>query len=521
LKEQKYYFDKEAADKSVRFIERYLTHAKGELGGKPFILEDWQKNEIIHPIFGMKHKDTGLRRYRTAFIFLPRKNGKSTLAAAIILTLMFVDNEVGAEYYSAANDREQAKLVFDCAKSMVENSKDLSTYLEVFKNSLVYNAKGSFYKAISRESGTKHGFNVSAAIYDELHAMKSGEAENLYQVLETATGSRREPLMIAITTAGFDTASECYKMYSYAKRVQEGSVVDDAFLPVIYEADVEDDIQDPKTWAKANPNYGISLKKEYMKREALKAATLPSYENIFRRLHLNEWTGSDVRWISDDLWTACDDTIDESKLIDYPCWGGLDLASVRDLTSLVLIWNVDDKYIYKHWTFVPEDKVHQRSGGKDGVSYLEWSDILEITAGNVTDYDYVQVKLMQLNEQYNIQSIAFDRYNSSQLVLNLIDEGFKMSPFGQGFVSMNPPTKALEAKILQKEVVHNNCPVLRWQIGNVQLGQNSAGDVKPVKDKAKDKIDTIVAMIMATGEMLFSEREKVSVYNSKRGFLSI
>lgn len=518
---EKYYYDKEAADKAVRFIEKYLTHTKGELGGKPFILEEWQKKEIIEPIFGMKNKETGLRRYRTAFIFLPRKNGKSTLAAAIILTLMFVDNEIGAEYYSAANDRNQAALVFECAKGMINNSPELGQYIETFRNSLVYNQKGSFYKAISSESGTKHGFNVSAAIYDELHAMKSGDAENLYQVLETATGSRREPLMIAITTAGYDTSSECYKMYTYAKRVLEGSVKDDAFLPVIYEADKEDDIQCPKTWAKANPNYGVSLKEGYMKREALKAATLPSYENIFRRLHLNEWTGSQDRWISDELWMACDQTIDDKKLIHQPCWGGLDLASVRDLTAFTLVWEIDEMYVYKHWTFVPEDKVHQRTGGKDGVNYLEWSDILEITAGNVTDYEFVQAKIMQLAEQYNIQSIAFDRFNSSQLVLNLTAEGFKMSPYGQGFVSMNPPTKALEAKILKEEVIHFGCPVLRWQIGNVQLATNPANDIKPVKNKASDKIDTIVSMIMATGEMLFTEREKVSVYSSQRGFLSI
>ena len=518
---KKYYYDKEAADKAVRFIEKFLTHTKGELAGKPFILEKWQKKEIIQPTFGMKHTSTGLRRYRTAFIFLPRKNGKSTLAAAIILTLMFLDDEKGAEMYSAANDKEQAAIVFECAKGMVANSPELTQHLETFRNSLVYNAKGSFYKAISRESGTKHGFNVSAAIYDELHAMKSGDAESLYQVLETATGSRREPLMIAITTSGYDTTSECYKMYSYAKRVEEGSVKDEAFLPVIYEADIEDDIQSPDTWAKCNPNYGVSLKEDYMQREALKAATLPSYENLFRRLHLNQWTGSDTRWISDELWTSCSTSIDEQILEEYPCWGGLDLASVRDLTAFSLVWQVDEMYVYKHWTFVPEEKVHQRTGGKDGVNYLEWSDILEITAGNVTDYDYVQAKIMQLSEVYNIQSIAFDRYNSSQLVLNLTSEGFKMSPYGQGFKSMNPPTKALEAKILKEEVIHFGCPVLRWQIGNVQLATNAASDIKPVKDKAKDKIDTIVAMIMATGEMLFTEREKASVYNSQRGFLSI
>ena len=518
---EKYYYDKEAADKAVRFIEKFLTHTKGELGGKPFILEPWQKKEIIEPIFGMKHTGTGLRRYRTAFIFLPRKNGKSTLAAAIILTLMFIDDEQGAEYYSAANDKDQAKLVFDCAKGMVANSPELSQYLESFRNSLVYNAKGSFYKAISRESGTKHGFNVSAAIYDELHAMKSGDAENLYQVLETATGSRREPLMIAITTSGYDTQSECYKMYSYAKRVEEGSVKDEAFLPVIYEADREADILSPETWAKANPNFGVSLKREYMEREALKAKTLPSYENIFRRLHLNQWTASETRWMPDHKWTACNETIDLEILKNYPCWGGLDLANNRDLSAFVLVWEIDEKFVYKHWTFIPEDKVHQRTGGKDGVNYLEWSDHLEITGGDVADHNYIQAKIMQLGELYNVQSIAFDRHYASQLVLKLMDEGFNMSPFGQGYKSFNPPILEFEKRILEQKIIHFNCPVLRWQIGNAVLELSNTEQMKIQKGKAKDKIDTIIAMIMATGEMLFGEREKASVYTSQQGIRSV
>ena len=228
-----FYFDEETADKSVRFIETYLTHTKGELAKTPFILQEYQKEQIIKPLFGWKRKD-GSRKYRTAFIFLPRKNGKSTLAAAIILTLMYLDEGFGNEYYSAANDKEQAKLVFDCARVMIENNPKLSQFVEIFKSSIVYNTKGTYYKAISRESSTKHGFNTSAFIYDEL----------------------------------FDKFSACYKMYNYACKVRDGVIEDDQFLPVIFEAEEDDDIQDPKTWAKANPGLGVSLKSEYMKREA-------------------------------------------------------------------------------------------------------------------------------------------------------------------------------------------------------------------------------------------------------------
>ena len=521
MKKEKYYFDEEAADKAVKFIETYLTHTKGELAKKPFILQEYQKEQIIRPLFGWKNED-GTRKYRTAFVFLPRKNGKSTLAAAIILTLLYLDNEFGAEYYSAANDREQASLVFECAKSMIENNPKLLNYVDIFKKSIVYNAQGSFYKSLSSETSTKHGFNVSGAIYDELHAMRDDGTENLWQVLETATGARRSPIMIAITTAGFDKYSACYKLYDYAKRVLEGSIKDEQFLPVIFEADPDDDIQDPKTWAKANPGLDVSLKRSYMEREATKAMNQPSYENIFRRLHLNQWTTSETRWLNDADILACDETISEEILKNNVCYGGLDLASVRDLTSLVLAWRIGEKIIFKHWTFIPEDKFEGRSGGKDRVNYMDWHEFLEVTPGNVTDYNFVKAKILELKDIYNIQSIAFDRWNSSQLVLELIELGVKMSPFGMGYKSLSPAAKEIESKILERNFIYFNDPVIRWQFGNVQLMTDPAGNIKPAKDKSIDKIDTIMAACMAIGEEMFSEAPTISKYKrDSEGFFTV
>tara|TARA_R110000803_G_scaffold209612_1_gene279583 strand:+ start:702 stop:2267 length:1566 start_codon:yes stop_codon:yes gene_type:complete len=519
-KELKYYFDTEAANNAVIFIEKYLTHTKGELAKTPFILQEYQKEQIIRPLFGWKKPD-GTRKYRTSFIFLPRKNGKSTLAAAIILTLMYIDNEPGAEYYSAANDKAQAALVFDCAKIMIENNPKLSAFVDIFKSSIVYNSQGSVYKAISRESGTKHGFNVSAFIFDEIHALKDDGTENLYQILETATGSRRSPLAIAITTAGYNKNSQCWKLYDYAKRVKEGSIIDPAFLPVIFEADPDDDITDPETWAKANPGLGVSLKTEYMEREVLKASTLPSYENIFRRLHLNQWTSSNSRWIPDAAITLCNEAINEDLIKFAPCYGGLDLASTRDLTSFCLSWKIDETIITKHWTFVPEDKANARTGQKDGVNYLEWSDYLEITPGNVTDYNFVEAKILQLCSEYNVKAIAYDRWNSSQLVINLIEHGVKMSAYGMGYKSLSPATKELEVAILKQNFVYGNCPVMRWQFGNVSIVSDPAGNIKPAKDKSVDKIDTIISLIMSIGERTFTETEKPSVYRDKKGFFTI
>ena len=517
----KYYFDEDTASKAVKFIETHLTHTKGELAKKPFILQEYQKEQIIKPLFGWKNED-GTRKYRTSFIFLPRKNGKSTLAAAIILTLLYLDNEFGAEYYSAANDKEQAKLVFECAKGMIENNPKLNNFVEIFKSSIVYNAQGSFYKAISRETSTKHGFNAAGFIYDELHGMRDDGTENLWQVMETSTGARRQPLAIAITTAGFDKYSACYKMYDYAKRIKEGSIVDEQFLPVIFEADEDDDISDPKTWAKANPGLGISLKESYMAREAKKAESQPSYENIFRRLHLNQWTTSQTRWLNDSDIVACDETIAEEILLNTPCYGGLDLASVRDLTSFVLVWRIGEKIITKHWTFLPEDKYEMRTGGKDGVNYMEWADYLEVTPGNVTDYNFVQAKIEELAEKYKITSIAFDRWNSSQLVLNLVEVGLKMSAFGMGYKSLSPAAKEIEAKILERNFIYFNDPVIRWQFGNVELQVDAAGNIKPDKSKSSAKIDTIMALCMAVGEELFSETPIESKYKRDgAGFFTI
>ena len=518
----KYYFDEETANKAVKFIETHLTHTKGELAKKPFILQEYQKEQIIKPLFGWKNKEDDSRKYRTAFIFLPRKNGKSTLAAAIILTLLYLDNEYGAEYYSAANDKEQAKIVYSVVADMVRNNPKLESYVEIFKNSIVYNAQGSFYKAISRETSTKHGFNTSAFIYDELHGMRDDGTENLWQVLETSTGARKSPISIAITTAGFDKFSACYKMYDYAKRVKDGSLIDDQFLPVIFEADEDDDIEDPKTWAKANPGLDVSLKRSYMEREVKKALAQPSYENVFRRLHLNQWTSSESRWINDADIIACNDTISDEVLLSAPCYGGLDLASVRDLTSFVLSWRIGEKIICKHWTFIPEDKYEGRTGGKDGINYQQFADYLEITPGNVTDYNYVKAKIFELCEKYQVQSIAYDRWNSSQLVIECIEEGLKMSAFGMGYKSLSPAAKEIESKVMTGDFIYFNDPVVRWQFGNVQLETDPAGNIKPNKAKSSDKIDTIMAMCMAVGEEMYSEAPVVSKYKrDNKGFFTI
>ena len=511
-----YYFDKDASHKAISFIETFITHTKGELTGKPFLLEDWQK-EIVGDIFGWKNKDTGFRKYRTVFIEVPRKNGKTTLCAAIGIYMLFADNERGAEIYAAAGDRNQAGIVFEIAKSMILQNPELEQRGKVFRNSITNQSKGNFFQAISSDSKTKHGFNANCIIFDELHTQPN---RDLWDTLTTSTGARREPLTIAITTAGYDRQSICYEVYSYAKKVKDGSIKDDSFYTVIYEADNEDDITSEEVWKKANPNYGVSLRKDYLKRESQRAVDLPSYQNTFKRLMLNIWTESQTKWIGHNEWMECYQDFDYSILEGKECWGGLDLASSRDLSAFVLLFNVDGKFIIRPYIFIPEENAKKRSD-RDGVNYMEWLRDGHIfgTAGDVQDYNFIRAKINDLSKKYRIQSIAYDRWGASQLVIDLQNDGATLDPFGQGFVSMNMPTKDLEIQIIGKNIIHDNNPCLNWCLSNVAIQEDPAGNIKPNKAKSTDRIDPIVALIMALGEY-YSEDDGDSVYD-ERGIITL
>ena len=508
-----YYFDKNSASKAVNFIELFCSHTKGELTGKPLLLEDWQK-KIIGDLFGWK-QDNGLRKYRTSFIEVPRKNGKSTLCAAIGLYMLFADDERGSEVYSAAGDRAQAGIVFDIAKQMIINNLELTKRSKVFRNSITHEAKGNFYQAISSDSKTKHGFNANCIIFDELHAQPN---RDLWDTLTTSVGARRQPLTIAITTAGYDRNSICWEVYHYAKQVEEGIIDDESFYSAIYEADDDDDIRDENIWKKANPNYGISLRKEYMQRESQRAVDVPSYQNTFKRLMLNIWTDSQTAWIRSKEWDACKAEIDIEKLKNRDCWVGLDLASTRDISALVLLFKEDDKFIILPYCFIPEENAKKRSE-RDKVDYVTWEKQGHIifTSGDVADYNFIKQKIMELGLKYNIQSVAYDRWNASQLVIDLQNEGANMSPFGQGFLSMSAPTKEFEKIILGKQLMHNGNPVMSWAINNVAIQEDPAGNIKPNKAKSTEKIDPVVAAIMALGEYMTGE-DINSVYDN-RGLL--
>lgn len=511
----KFYFDKDAANKAIGFIETFITHTKGEKAGQPLILEEWQR-KIVGDIFGWKHKDTGLRQYRTVFIAVPRKNGKSTMAAAIGIYMTFADSERGSEIISAAGDRAQAGIVFDIAKQMILNNPELSKRANVFRNSITNEAKGNFYKAISSDSKTKHGLNCNCVVFDELHTQPN---RDLWDTLLTSTGARRQPMTIAITTSGYDRQTICYEIYEYAKKIKDKILEDTSFYSAIFEAEDTDDIQDPKVWKKANPNYEISLRKEYMERESQRAIDTPSYLNTFKRLHLNIWTDSLTAWIGTKEWELCKGPIDMKKLKGKKCWAGLDLASTRDISALVLLFKEDEKFLVVPYFFVPKENAKKRSE-KDKVDYVTWINQGYIigTEGDVADYDFIKHKIVELKNEYDIQAICYDRWNASQLVIDLQDkEGVEMDGFGQGYKSMSAPTKEFEKLILGKQIQHDGNPVMNWMLSNVAIMEDPAGNIKCAKNKSKEKIDGIISIIMALGSFM-TEENTDSVYD-QRGLL--
>lgn len=489
-----YWYDESAAERAVGFFRDCLTHTKGEWAGQPLVLSDWQADRIIRPLFGWKRAD-GTRRYRTAFIMIPRKAGKSTLAAGIGLYLLFADGEPGAEIYSAAADREQAGIVFEMARGMVSASPMLEKRAESFKRSIVVPGTASSYKVLSSDAYTKHGLSAHGIIFDEVHAQPDRE---LWDVLTTSVGARRQPLTVAITTAGYDRHSLCFELYDYAVKVRDGVIDDPGFLPVIYEAEADDDWKSPSTWRKAHPGIGVSVKEEFFAEECQKAQHLPAYENTFRRLYLNQWTEQDARWISLDTWDACGEALPD--LEGRECFAGLDLASTTDIAALLLVFPVDDKLCVLPFFWMPEQGIRRR-GDRDRVPYDLWvkEGLIEATEGDVIDYDVIRKRINELAERYRIREIAVDRWNATQISTQLTGDGFEMVGFGQGMASMSGPMKELERRLLARELVHGGNKVLRWMASNVAAKQDEAGNMKPDKSKSTGRIDGIVAAVMAIG----------------------
>nr|WP_316242382.1 terminase TerL endonuclease subunit [Limosilactobacillus fermentum] len=513
-------YNEDAADFAVSFIE-CLCHTKGTWAGKPFELIDWQE-KIIRDIFGTL-KPNGYRQFNTAYIEIPKKQGKSELAAAVSLLLCCADGEERAEVYGCAADRQQATIVFDVAADMVRMNPALKKRVKILASQkrIIYQPTNSFYQVLSADAYSKHGFNVSGVIFDELHTQPN---RKLYDVMTKGSGdARTQPLYFLITTAGTDTHSICYEIHQKALDIMSGRKHDPTFYPVIYGSKESDDWTDPSIWKKANPSLGITVSIDKVKAAFNSAKENPAEENTFRQLRLNQWVKQSVRWMPMDKWDACAFPVDERALEGRVCYGGLDLSSSTDITAFVLVFPPEDESegftILPHF-WIPEDNVDLRVR-RDHVPYDIWKKqgYLETTEGNVIHYGYIEQFIDDLGKKYNIREIAFDRWGAVQMVQNLEGLGFTVVPFGQGFKDMSPTTKELMKLTLEKKIAHGGHPVLRWMMDNIFIRTDPAGNIKPDKAKSTEKIDGVVATIMALDRAIRNEGETGDSIYDERGLL--
>ncbi len=509
-----WYFDRKAAQRAISFIEK-LKHTKGEWAGQRFKLEPWQQFTLWN-IFGWKNAD-GTRRFRYAYIEIARKNGKTALSAGIGLYMLFADGEARPEVYSAATVKDQAKICFSDAVEIVK-ATDLKNYLTPYRNSIVYELKGGMMKPLSSDYGTHDGLNPSCGIIDEFHAHKDS---GMFDVIKSAFGARRQPLMFIITTAGFNKAGACYAYRENVIKILRGVNIDDTLFGIIYTLDSNEEWDNPKMWIKSNPNMGVSLSADYLADQVTDAKNRPEAVRNVMTKNVNLWVDAEKTWILDDKWMRCTGTTALEDLRGCECWGGLDLSNISDITAFVLIFHEHEKFQLVPMFWIPEEKMQEKIR-KENINYDLWvrAGFVKVTAGNVLDYDFVKADILQTIEQYDFKSTAYDRWNSSQTIIDLQNEGMECNPFGQGYGSMSAPSKEFEKLVLSERIEHFGNPVLRWMLSSTVIKTDPAGNIKPDKEKSVQKIDGIVASIMALGEWMTAQANEDNDPYNKRGMLN-
>jgi len=533
------YFDESHAAHVCEFFELYLKHSKGSFAGKPFSLMPWQRKDLLEPLFGWKRPD-GTRRFRVGYVSMAKKNGKSTTCAGINLYMLVGDGEQSAEVYAAAKDRKQAGIIYREASSMVKKSDVLGGLLDdiASQKRLVFESTGSFLVALSGDAGSNEGINAHAVIVDELHEHRNRE---LWDTLRYSGDARDQPLILAITTAGWDRESICYEQYAYAKGVLNGTIDDDAFFALIYEAAPpekagEIDILDAELHKKANPGYGSIIKPDNMMAQAREALASPRKINNYKRRKLNCWTEADDRWLDIDRWMGATPGVEDpaalraqalEALADGECFGGLDLGSVSDLTAFALVFPgglsfsmpeadeadaVDERIVVVPFFWLPKEgrwRKH-RTYAEVYRTWIRQGFILE-TPGERTDYDRVRKDVVDISERFMLRDLAIDRYfQADQLMTQLKGDGIPVTGFGLGYKSMAAPCKRLEEYVIDRALNHLDNPVLRWMAANVTVDEDPAGNFKPKKPKHNSplKIDGIVSLLMALGRWM-EEGEEV------------
>ncbi len=515
-----FYYDEEAAKKVLKFFS-VLKYTKGEWAGLEFKPEPWQVF-ILSSIFGWKRITDGTRRFRTAYLETARKSGKTETLAGVGLYLMAADKEAGAEVYSVATKMDQARISHSAASMMVRKSQPLRDRIQIYKNNLNIEETGSKFVPLGADSKTMDGLNVHGGMVDELHAHPN---RDVWDVIITATGARRQALIMAITTAGYDKHSVCWEQHDYTEKVLEGIIEDETHFGIIFTIDHGEDCmcflpnckkgcdswQDEKVWGKANPNLNVCTKLDDLQMKAKKAAEVPTQLNAFLRLHMNIWTESVTKWIGTDKWAACGGKVDKDRLKGRLCYAGLDLSTTTDISAFVLVFPpLEDGDVYeilcRFW--IPQENMRERVR-KDRVPYDVWvrEGYITATQGNIIDYNSILHQIDQDCNDYDLQELAFDRWGSQKITTDLQDMGFEnektkhvqrhLIQFGQGFASMNAPTKELEKLILGRQMRHGDNPVLTWMISNTVIKMDAAGNMKPDKGESTERIDGVVALIMA------------------------
>jgi phage terminase large subunit-like protein len=512
-------WDAEAARHAIAFFG-HLRHSTGEWANQPFELQLWQCF-VIGSIYGWKRSD-GLRRFRTAYVEVARKNGKSVLLSGTALYALVADGELGSHVYAAATTRDQARIIFGEAERMVSASPALRARVTRTVNNLAVLPTSSWFRPLSADASKMDGLNVHFAAVDEVHEHPNAE---IIQKLNTATGARREPLIFEITTAGHDRQSVCWQHHEFSVKTVEGTVpheASDSWFAYIATIDPGDDWTNPAVWIKANPSLGVTVKADDLKRQVEEAREMPAQQNAIRRLRLNEWTEQATRWIDMGVWAECATPVDEEELIGRTCYGGLDLARVNDLSSLALVFppQIPEervKVIWRHWC--PSEDILRRAR-RDRAPYTVWRDhgFLTATEGNTTDFQFIEAEILDLAAKFNILEVAYDRTFAGELVRNLTDEGVTMVEFGQGFISMGPAAAEFMRLLISRSIRHGGNPVATWCASNVSVRRDPAGNEKPDKERSTEKIDAVVSAIMAVGRLQTAQGG--SVYE-ERGLLML
>ena len=487
----------------------------GEKTGQPFVLLPWQRAFVAN-LYGWLRPD-GTRRYRQAHLLVPRKSGKTELAAALALYHMLADDELTPEVVGIARDRAQAKLCFQRACRMIEQEPRMRERVEIYQSRLTSPATHGLYKVLSSDAPGAHGLNVSACIADEIHAMEN--RRELWEAVMTSMGSRRQPLMVSITTAGTLRESLEFDLFTYAQKVAQRVIDNPAFLPCLFYADADDAWDHPATWRKCNPSLGATVREEWYATEAKRAADQPSYETPFRTYYLCQHVTSSERWLRMSDWDACGDSLDEEMLSTLPCYLGIDLGQTSDLSCIGAVW-IDGEAMYaKVWSYAPEEGAIARAR-RDGVPYLDWSrnGWLTLTPGDTTDYGYILGQVLLIAKKHKVRMIGYDPYNAQNLGNELDAKGLKVVRVPQSYLNLSTPTRMWERGVVGHTLRHDRNPVLSWAMSNVVVEQDFAGNARPSKRKSVEKIDPVVAAVVAISASLHDEKVTASPYE-KRGLI--